>query len=161
MHSFFMELIANVVSGLIFAFILFLFKEYLFPMMQITGEWETTLVIAKTLFAPYQDVDFQYKVHLLQNGNRIRGSGERIKDLKRDGTETVYEPGQRIKIKIEGYYEKKYLRKSKVFFNVIELGNEREIRLTFFMEVKNSKFLKGTFTTTASDSSGTIEMRKK
>lgn len=161
MECFINDIITTVVSGLIFTLILFLFKEYLLPKKNITGEWETLLKVVETSYNPYRNLGIQFKIHLLQNGNEILGSGEKIKDLNPDGTETVFERSKRVKIEITGYYEKKYLRRSKVFFNVIELGRERESRSTYIIVVKNSKFLKGNFTSTAADSSGTIEMRKK
>lgn len=155
------EIITTVASGLILTLILFIFKEYLMPRKNITGEWETEMKIVESSYNPYKSLVIHYKIHLLQNGNEILGSGEKIKDVYSDGTETVFERSKRVKINITGYYEQKYIRPNKVFLNVIEFGRERESRSTYILVIKNSNTLKGNFKSTAADSSGTIEMLKK
>jgi len=154
------DIITTVISGIVLTLILFLFKEYLLPKKNITGEWKTKLKIKESSFNPFINLGIEFKIHLLQNGNEIIGSGEKIKDINQDGSETVFERKKRVKIEISGYYEKKYLRRSKVYFNVIENGTERESRSTYVITVRNKKHLKGTFTSTAGDSVGTVEMVK-
>jgi hypothetical protein len=154
------EISTSIISGLLFTLILFLIKEYILPKKNITGEWKAILTINESSYNPYKNLSIEFKIHLLQKGNEILGSGEKIKDFKTDGTETIFERSKRVKIEISGFYERSYLRRSKVYLNIIEEGRERESRSTYTMTVKNSKKLKGNFTSTAADSGGTIEMTK-
>jgi hypothetical protein len=154
------EIVMTVISGLIFTLILFLIKEHILPKKNITGEWKSTITINESSYNSYVNLGIEFRIHLLQKGNDIIGSGEKIKDLNIDGTETVFERSKRVSIEISGNYEKSYLKRSKVYFNIIEKGTLRDSRSTYILVVKNSRLLKGTFKSTVADSSGKIVMNK-
>jgi len=148
----------TVLGGLAFTLILFLIKEYLLPKKNITGEWKSVLKIENSNYNLYKNLQIEFKIHLLHKGSEIVGMGEKIKDIHPDGSETVFEPSKRVKIEISGYYEKKYLRRSKVYFNILEKGRQRESLSTYILTVRNKSLLKGTFSSTAADSSGRVTM---
>jgi hypothetical protein len=154
------NILATIISGILLTFILFLIKEHILPKKNITGQWKTILKINKSSYKPYNNLNIEFNIHLLQNGTQITGSGEKVRDFHIDGNETVFERNKRVKLEIIGYYEKTYLRKSKVFLNIIEKGRERESRSTYVMTVTKSTLLNGTFTSTAADSRGSIKMTK-
>lgn len=154
------EIIATVISGLILTLLLFIINEFILPQKNLTGEWLATVVINETSYNPFRKLKLQFKIHLLQMGNQILGSGEKIKEIYIDGSEKIYKRKKRVKIEISGNYDKKYLRRCKVYFNIIEYGRKRESRSTYFLKVYDSKLLKGSFNSTAADSKGTIEMKR-
>ena len=102
----------------------------------------------------------EYKIHLLQKGKEIIGTGEKIKDILPNGNEEEYIANKRVKISLNGYYERNYLRKSKVYLNISEFGLKRESSASYFLTVKSNKRLEGNFTGTAADSSGIILLEK-
>lgn len=160
MCGFWQNIIETLISGLLLTLILFLLNEYIFSKKNLTGEWKTTLKIKKTSFKPFENLTVEYKIHLIQKGNELSGSGEKIKDIKPDGKETVFLREDRTIIDVDGYFERKYFRRSKVFLNISEEGRNRETRATYFLTLKHSNNLEGTFISTAADASGVIKFNR-
>ena len=154
------NILGTIIGGLIFTLILFLLNEYAFPKINLTGEWITTIKIEKTSYKPFDNLTVQYKVHLLQKGYELSVSGEKIKDIKPDGTETVFIREKRVVIDIDGYFERKYFSKSKIYLNINEEGRKRETRATYFLTFRDLNHLQGNFISTAADASGQIKMEK-
>jgi len=154
------NVIGTIIGGLLFTLILFLLNEYVFPKNNLTGEWMTITHVEKTTYVPFKDLKIEYKIHLLQKGYELSGSGEKIKDIKPDGTETVFFRENRVNIDVDGYFERKYFGKSKVYLNINEDGRKRETRATYVLTLKNNNRLEGSFITTAADARGKITMSK-
>lgn len=152
--------LATIIGGLIFTLCLFLLNEYVFPKNNLTGEWKTSITTEKTSYKPFENLTVEYKIHLIQKGYALTGSGEKIKDIKADGTETVFLRENRVLIEVDGYYERKYFKKSKVYLNITEDGRKRETRATYFLTLNDDNNLTGTFISTAADASGQINMKK-
>ncbi len=154
------NVIATVIGGLLLTLFLFLLNEYGFPKKNLTGEWETSMDIENTSHPDYLNLKIVYKIHLLQKGYKLSGSGEKIKDIRPGGEEYEFERKNRVIIDIDGYYERKFFKKSMIYLNVNEEGRVRETRATYFLILVNKKKLTGTFLSTAADSSGKINMEK-
>ena len=154
-----MNIIETIISGLILTFILFFINEVCFPKKNLSGEWEAILNIVKTSYDNYKNLKLVYKIHLIQKGYELSGSGEKIKEIFPDDNETEFAIEKRIVINIEGYYQRNYIRKSIIILNIKELGRRRETRATYILYYK-SKGLIGTFVSTAANESGNIIMKK-
>ncbi|HRG17763.1 MAG TPA: hypothetical protein PLP39_01620 [Flavobacterium lutivivi] len=154
------NVIGTIIGGLLLTLILFLLNEYAFPKINLTGEWKTIISIKKTTYNPFKDLKVEYAIHLIQKGYELSGSGEKIKDIKPDGSETVFIREKRVLVDIEGYFERKYFGKSKVYLNISEEGRKRETRATYILEFNHNNNLSGVFKSTAGDASGIISMNK-
>lgn len=154
------NVLGTILGGMLLTLILFLLNEYVFKKKNLSGEWNTVIKIEETSFNPFKDLQIEYKIHLLQKGYELSGSGEKIKDIKQDGSETVFEREKRVIILVDGYFERKYFAKSKIYLNINEEGRKRKTRATYTLTLKNDKNLEGTFITTAADASGKINMTK-
>lgn len=152
------EITAIVVGGLILALLLFLLNEYIFKKATLTGEWKTTICITETTYRPYQNLKIEYKVHLLQKGTELSGSGEKIKDIHTDGSETKFATDKRVQLDIDGYFEKKYFRKCKIYLQINEAGRIRETRATYTLTFDSKNEITGTFMSTAANQRGLVEM---
>lgn len=158
------ELLVNVlgtiIGGLVLTFLLFVLNEFIFKKTNLSGDWTATINILSTAYKPYENLKIEYQIHLLQKGYEISGSGEKIKDIHQDGTETVFEREKRVVVNVVGYYERKYLGKSKLFLNITEEGRKRESRASHVLTIRRNGQLKGTFSWTAADAKGEIIMQK-
>jgi hypothetical protein len=154
------NILGTVLGGLTLTFILLLLNEHIFKKINVTGEWKTTVKVKKTSFKPFQGLSIEYKIHLIQKGNDLSGSGEKVKDTKINGEETIFHREKRVLIDIEGSLERNFLKKSLVYLNINEHGRNRKTRATYSLAVKNTDFLLGTFISTAGDSYGVIEMKR-
>lgn len=154
------NVIGTIIGGLLLATILFFVNEHIFPIHNLTGEWDVKTLTEKTLRNPYQNMKLYYKFHLLQKGQEIIGSGEKIKEELSDGKTQEYEREKRVLSEINGHYERNFFGKSKVYLNIVENGKLRESRTTYILTVKNKKKLSGIFISTIADSSGQTKLTK-
>lgn len=153
--------VGTVLGGLLLTFIYFLFNEKFFPKINLTGEWVVKLKFIKTDYRPFEGLSVVYKIHLLQKGNDVIGTGEKVKEIRRDNSEYEFEPEKRVVISLEGYFERRFLSKSKINFNVTEYGRKRESRATYFLIIKNKNTMLGEFISTAASAMGKIEFQKE
>jgi hypothetical protein len=160
MYDLAINVLGTVSGGILFTFILFLLNEFVFKKKNLTGEWKTTIETKMTTYNPFLGLKTEYKIHLLQKGYELYGSGEKIRDTKLDGTQIIFKRENRVLIEVEGYFERKYFGKSKIFLNIIEEGRKRKTRATYTLTLYNKKKIKGTFISTAADASGNISMYK-
>ncbi|OAV63774.1 hypothetical protein Barb4_04738 [Bacteroidales bacterium Barb4] len=79
MCKFLMNVSATIVEGLDLTFILFLLNEYAFRKKNLSGEWNTKITTEKTSRNPYRNLSIEFKIHLIQKGYELVGSGEKIK----------------------------------------------------------------------------------
>ena len=154
------NILGTIIGGLLLTFILFVLNEYVFKKANLSGEWTAIIKINKTSYQPYKDLEIEYKIHLIQKRYELSGSGEKIKDICSNGAETIFERKKRVVIDIDGYFERKYLAKSKIYLNISEKGRQRESRATYFLTFNGKKKLQGTFISTAADSCGSIKVTK-
>lgn len=159
MNELLINIIGTIIGGLVLTLILFFLNEFIFPKKNLTGEWKTTAQINKSSFKPYINMIIEYKIHLIQKGNEISGSGEKTKETLPDGTETEYLREKRVLLDVEGYFERRYFRKSRIYLNINEKGINRETRSTYFLNLNKHNVLDGTFISTAADASGIIIMK--
>lgn len=160
MSELMVNILGTIIGGVILTFLLFFTNEFFFPKINFTGEWVATIHIKETTYKPFNNLAIEYRIHLLQKGSDISGSGEKIKDIRSDGSETVFDSEKRVFIDISGYYQKKYFHKSRIFLNIIEEGRKRESRSTYFFICHNKNRLTGNFTSTAANAKGAVEMIK-
>ncbi|HSZ86496.1 MAG TPA: hypothetical protein VK787_10720 [Puia sp.] len=159
MH-FIIDISETIASGLILTLVLFYLNEFVFPRRNLTGEWDAEICIVETSYTKYKNLRIEYKIHLIQKGYEISGSGEKIKDIKPDGTQIIFEREKRVNIYIDGYYERKYFQKSKVYLNILEDGRKRKTRATYCLKLERNNCIVGTFQSTAANTSGKAKMIK-
>lgn len=161
MGELYINIIGTIVGGLALTILLFIINEYILPKINLTGEWDATVTTLETEYLPYINLSVKYKIHLLQKGYELNGSGEKIQDIFPDGNSYTFEPEKRVTIEIEGYYERKYLSKDKIFLHINEAGRKRESRATYVLNLRDSRLLKGSFISTAACSKGNVQLVKE
>lgn len=160
LYELFSESIATIIGGLLLTLILFLVNEYILRKKNITGEWKMTIEIKDTTYNPYKNLKIEYIVHLLQKGNELMGSGEKIRDILPDGTQNKFLEKNRVRIDLDGFFERKYLRKANIYLQSNEDGRIRETRATYILTLLEDNLMKGSFISTAASTSGSIVMIK-
>src|SRR5260221_14751110 len=99
------DIFGTIIGGLLLTLSLFLLNEYAFRKKNLTGEWTTTVKIHKTSYKPFENLTVEYKIHLMQKGYELSGSGEKIKDIKLGGETTGFIREKKIVIDVNGYLE--------------------------------------------------------
>ena len=156
----FAGVVATIIGGILLTFLLFAFDEWVRPKPNITGEWVIETYTTQSNYLPFKYVKEEFKLDLLQKGNEILGSGEKVKETDLDGKVIVFNPERRVRLDVAGYMERNYIKTTKVNFNIIEHGERAPSTNTFFLTVDNSDNLTGSFISTVSNTKGTVHCHR-
>ncbi|MFI4963582.1 MAG: hypothetical protein ACHP6H_06985, partial [Legionellales bacterium] len=135
-------------------------NEFILPKTNITGEWKVNLLIEETSYNKYKGLGIEYKFHILQKGYEIIGTGEKIKDIYPDNKEYSFQRIKRVRINTTGFMDRKYLDKTKLYFNILEDGRIRPTSATFTLILIDENNMSGTFVSTSADSKGTVKFTR-
>lgn len=160
MCEIFINTIATIVGGLILTLIFFLLNEFVFVKRNFSGVWILKMKILDSSRDPYKGLLIEFHVVLIQKGNNISGTGEKIRETNADNQTLEYERDKRVTIEVDGYYDRHFLKRSHVNLHIREFGRQRESRTFEDLVVFSSKKMKGVFYSTAADAKGEIFLEK-
>lgn len=158
--SFWADLIVTLLGGLLLTFLFFMAREKLLPIPNITGRWYMEIVTVNTSYNPYKNMVLRYVVMIWREGNLLKGSAEKIYENSSTG-EREYIGENRTRATIEGYIEKNYLGKDKVYLHTVENGHGRESTNFYNLLVKSEVEMIGTFNSMVADQDGTVTCQRK
>ncbi len=159
-NSFIKNVSITVVAGLLLTFVLFLFNDVILPRKLLTGEWEIKVVIQESSSLELKNLKIFYKMHLVQNGYDLKGSGEKIKEINPNGDTLIYQRKDRVVFELEGYYDRRFIGRDNVFLVFREYGHLRESRSFYVLKIRGTDLLDGTFSSTAADATGIATLEK-
>lgn len=147
------SLLSDLIVGILLVFIFFLYKEKISPIMDISGVWYSRTNTLKTVNNPFKNMILGYKIFVLQEGQKLEGTIEKIYENSTTG-EREYIGEKRTRAYFKGYVERNFLGKNKIQIHVIENGKNRESS-SYYVLYNECNNLKGDFFSTAGDSEGT------
>ncbi|WP_043795551.1 hypothetical protein [Allochromatium vinosum] len=158
-ETFLSDILATIVGGLVLAFLFFWFREKLSPLPKITGRWYFEMRTVNTVYNPYRNMVLRYVAMLWREGNRIEGTVEKIYENSSTG-ERDYVGKNRTRGEIEGYIEKNYFGKDKLFLHVIEEGHGRESTNFYELVADSNNVMSGTFSSMVADQDGQVKWQR-
>jgi len=158
--NFWVDIITTLVSGVALTFLFFLAREKLFPVPDITGKWYLEMVTVNTAYNPYQDMVLRYVLMIWREGNIIKGSAEKIYENSTNG-EREFVGNNRTRASIEGYIEKNYLSKDKIYIHSIENGHGRESTNIYDLLLKPDGEMIGAFNSMVASQVGTVVCKRE
>lgn len=158
--SFWADIIATIAGGVILAVLFFFAKEKLFPLPKLDGRWYLEQTTQTSKFTPYSGMILRYVVMLWREGNRVEGTAEKIYENSSTG-ERTFSGENRTRATVNGYIEKKYFEKDRIYLHVVEDGHGRES--TTFYEIAAGKVdaFQGNFSSMVADQTGTVKWQCK
>ena len=158
--AFLSNVAATVVGGVVLAFLFFLSRERLFPLPRITGRWHFEMRTTQTAHQPYENMVLRYIAILWREGHRIEGTVEKVyEDSSTGKREFVGE--NRTRGVVQGYVEKNYLGKDRVYLHVIEQGHGRESTNFYELSFDNPDVMNGTFNSMVANQSGGVKWQRE
>jgi len=158
--SFWSDVIATLIGGVVLTFFFFLARERFFPVPEITGRWYLEMVTANTAYNPYKDMVLRYVVIIWKEGNSLKGSAEKIYENSSTG-EREFNGKDRTRSVIEGYIEKNYLGKDRVYLHSVENGHGRESTNFYDLIVKSESEMIGAFNSMVANQDGTVVCQRE
>lgn len=153
--SFLADIIATLAGGVALTFLFFFAREKLFPVPEITGRWYLEMVTVNTAYNPYKDMVLRYVLMIWREGNIIKGSAEKIYENSSAG-EQEFIGNNRTRAIIEGYIEKNYLGKDRMYLHSIENGHGRESTNFYDLLIKSELEMIGAFNSMVANQDGTV-----
>jgi hypothetical protein len=158
--SFFADIIATLVGGIGLTFLFFVAREKLFPVPEVTGRWYMEMVTVNTAYKPYDDMILRYVIMIWREGNTLKGSAEKIYENSSTGKRDFV--GQnRTRAIVEGYIEKNYLGKDRIYLHSIEDGHGRESTNFYDLLVTAESEMIGAFNSMVANQDGTVKCQRE
>jgi hypothetical protein len=160
MANFILSIFSTVLGGLLLALIFFLLKERVLRIPKLSGNWIFEKTTLRTGYNPYRNMVLRYYVLLWQEGNQIKGTGEKIYE-KANGQKKEYTGKHRTQIEISGYLTKNYLSKDEIVIHYIEKGEERDSSTMHNLFIKTPNQLEGRFISTIANQEGIVKWTRR
>ncbi|WP_144821609.1 hypothetical protein [Marinobacter piscensis] len=158
--SFWADIIATLIGGIGLTFLFFFAREKLFPLPDVTGRWYLEMATVNTAYNPYEGMILRYVIMIWREGNILKGSAEKIYENSSTG-EREYVGENRTRAVIEGYNEKNYLGKDRVYLHSIENGHGRESTSFYELLIKSDKEMIGAFNSMVANQDGTAKCQRE
>ena len=153
--EFWIQIASTIIGGIILTFLFFYLKEFVFTLPIMNGLWTFEATTMSTSYNPYKQMKVTYLVLLIQEGNSLSGTGEKIKEIA-GGKEHEYPAEKRIHIEIKGQITKHYLTKDQIIFHITESGLKRKSSTVHSTSLMNKDRLEGAFVSTIATSIGDV-----
>ena len=142
--QFWPSLAATVFGGILLTLIFFVGKERLFSLPSVSGEWECTQITSDSAYMPFKGMKVWYQIVLLQDKEKITGTGEKDRDSGSTG-DHYYTGAHRISIEITGRIEKSFTRPDVIRIHWSEDGTTRKSTTFHELLLSGSKTKGGFF----------------
>lgn len=158
--SFWADITATLLGGIGLTFLFFVAREKLFPVPGITGRWYMEMTTVNTAYNPYQDMTLRYVIMIWREGNALKGSAEKIYENSSTG-EREFVGENRTRAILEGYIEKNYLGKDRVYLHSVENGHGRESTNFYDLLVNSESEMIGAFNSMVANQDGTATCQRE
>lgn len=151
---------ANLLGGIVLAFLVFFVRHRILALPKITGQWYFELHTLNTVHEQYNNMILRYVAMLWQEGNRVEGTVEKIYEISSTG-ERAYIGTNRTRGKIKGYIDKKYFGKDLLYLHMVEEGHGRESTSFYELSVDSDSIMTGTFDSMVAHQNGNIRWQRE
>ena len=151
--TFVWNIASTIVGGVVLAVLFFFAREKCFPLPKVAGRWHVEMQTINTTYNPYRGMVLQYVAMLWHEGIGIKGTIEKVYEDSTTGKRR-YVGKNRTRGTIEGYIDKRYFSKDRIYLHIIEDGHGRQSTHFHDLLVKRSGRMTGTFSAMVASSEG-------
>jgi hypothetical protein len=153
------QIAATVIGGILLAIIFFVVRDRFYRLPALSGLWTFRAVTERTSYNPYNEMSLYYLVLMVQRGNRLSGTGEKIKEKTSSGTKE-YEGKHRTQIQISGFITQRFFSADECVIHITEAGDLRASSTIHNLRIMNEASMDGTFVSTVANQTGRIGWSK-
>ena len=144
---------STIFGGLVLAFLFFLAREKCFPPPTVTGRWHVEMRFRNSRYKPYNNMTLRYVAMLWREGNRVRGTAEKVHEDSSTGKRD-FVGNNRTRSVIDGHIDKRIFSRDRVTLHIVEDGHGRESTHFHDLTVQRNQQMKGTFSAMVADAEG-------
>lgn len=150
-----LEVLATVIGGVVLSLMFFVFSDFIHTTPNLSGRWYFVNETQSTSYNPFKGLKVTYTVLLTQEGDKVFGTAEKIKD-ELDGTATRYFGKERVQVKVSGYLKNNFLMKDTLNIHFVEHGRDRTSSTLHNLVRFSDRSMGGEFFSTIADSEGSV-----
>ena len=124
----FIAIITSIISGGLLTFLVFVIRDRLLGVPDLSGTWTYTCRVEKTSHDPFQGMEVKYIALIWLEGTAVHGTAEKVFERSSKG-ELKYVGEKRNRLTIEGYITNKYVYKDSVVLHIVENGRIRDTHM--------------------------------
>lgn len=118
------------------------------------------MITVNTAYKPYEGMILRYVIMIWREGHSLRGTAEKIYENSSTG-EREFVGKNRTRAIIEGYIEKNYLGRDRVYLHSVEDGHGRESTNFYDLLVKSESEMIGAFNSMVANQDGTVKCQRE
>ena len=153
------QVIATIIGGIFLAILFFIYKEKINRLPSLSGLWTFKISVESSSYNPYKEMSVSYIVLLIQEGNHMSGTGEKIKDVM-SGKTTEYVGKERVNIEISGYIMQRFFSADECIVHIKETGKLRDSSTLHQLKIMNDSSIDGVFVSTIANSMGRVTWKR-
>lgn len=154
------NIISSALGGLLLLYIVYIIGNYIFVNPKVNGSWVFEIETKQTDYNPYENMMLRYSVVLIQEGLKIKGSGEKTHE-KNKVKEIEYIGKDRSIIEINGVINKNIFSKSNVEIHYKETNEVRESSSIHNVNIQDSNSMSGSFVSTIANQQGKAKWTRR
>jgi|TARA_B100000315_G_scaffold200855_1_gene193166 hypothetical protein len=158
--EFVLDILATITGGIVLSFLFFIFSDFIHKTPNLSGRWYFVNETESTSYKKFKGLKVYYTVLLMQEGNNVYGTGEKIKD-DLNGEISNYSGSKRVHIKIAGHLKNNFLTKDTLNIHYTEKGSLRPSSTLHNLIRFDDEYMSGKFYSTIADSEGKIKWTRK
>ena len=158
--EFSLDILATIIGGVLLSFMFFIFSDFIHKTPNLSGRWYFVNETESTSYSKFKGLKVYYTVLLMQEGNNVYGTGEKIKD-ELNGKISSYSGSKRVHIKISGHLKNNFLTKDTLNIHYTEKGKSRPSSTLHNLIRFDNKSMGGNFYSTIADSKGKVNWTRK
>ncbi len=158
--AFIANFLGTLLGGIVLALLFFWAREKLFPLPNITGQWYFEMRTTTTSYRPYENMILRYVAMLWREDSRIEGTVEKVYEDSSTGQRS-YIGKNRTRGRVQGYVQKNYFGRDRVFLHIVEEGHGRESTNFCDLYVQPDGEMAGEFSSMVADQSGDVTWRRE
>ena len=132
------------------------FNDHIAPPPDLFGQWRFTEVYDNTALSDFKDLKVTYEVLLLQEGEEISGTGEKVSDQGPNQDPMEYVGENRTNIEVTGAIVNNYLSGDMSLLHHSESGRRRESSTIHRLAICGADIMCGCYRSTIADTSGRV-----
>jgi hypothetical protein len=152
-------IIASVLSAILLSLVFFFWNDFVYRKDSLTGYWKAEAEVTKSSYNPYVGLRTEYHLLLVQTGNVVTGTGEKVLEITKKGL-NEYDHEDRPQITLDGGVTYKFFSPSSVHLRYTEDGSRRKSSTLLDLTIESGNTVSGNFMSTIAASSGTVRLTR-
>ncbi|MDE0148756.1 MAG: hypothetical protein OYG32_10970 [Rhodospirillaceae bacterium] len=142
--SFLSDVFSTFVGGILLALSFFWIREKWFSFPEIEGRWFIKTDTIESDYDDFRNMILVFNAMIWREENLIKGTAEKIYEMS-STVQKEYVGKERTRSEVNGWIERKYFSRDRIYLHVVEQGHRRESTTFYTLVLEQDDRMVGTF----------------